>query len=58
MHGVIDSILSDFQQRELPALVRREASFPDMEGKVSVNKFFNTLKGKGVFCWGSFRGGI
>jgi len=36
MRSVIDTILSDFQQRELPALVRRDAPFPEMEGKASV----------------------
>jgi len=50
MRAVIDTILSDFQQRELPALVRRDVPFPEMEGKASVVTGMRRA-GKTWFCY-------
>ena len=50
MRAVIDTILTDFQQRELPALVRREVPFPEMEGKATVVTGMRR-SGKTWFCY-------
>ncbi len=50
MRAVIDTILSDFQQRELPALVRRDVPFPEMEGKAAVVTGMRRA-GKTWFCY-------